>query len=401
MRVRIITSTSFPDGMAATSRIRCYAKALQKGQIDVNIVSTHGINIKKGKSVLYEGINDGVQYTLLLNKKIAGKIANYAWSSFKAFLLVIHTIINIKKYDVCLIYNSATWPNLFLASVLKMVGKKTVLEMNEYPYAPDGNKITRYVAIKKYLRCITFKLVFPLLDGIIVISDRLEKVALKYAPGAKILKVPILTEEIPVYETLQNYADKVYLFHAGSLNEKKDGIVNVFEAFGIAHQELIKKHGVESYFYITKDTTYAETLNKIEQVINKYNVNDFIVITGFLSDHELKKIEQGALALVLNKPSTFQNKYNFPTKLSSYLISGTPVIVAAENLELNKFLENGANALITKPDDYSNIAKQIVYCFENPEISKIISKNAYSTVVREFYYVNHIERLRSYFNSFS
>ena len=40
MRIRIATTRTFPEGMASTLRIKCYAKALHEEKVSVEIISS-------------------------------------------------------------------------------------------------------------------------------------------------------------------------------------------------------------------------------------------------------------------------------------------------------------------------------------------------------------------------
>lgn len=402
MRVRIITTTTYPDGMAATSRIRCYAKALQEEELQIEVVATNGLSPQPGKRFILKGEHENIPFTLLLNMaKFGNRWLNYAWSSIKTFLLVFHTIFTMHRFDVCIIYVSDAWPKVLLLPFLKIADKKIVLELNEYPYAAEGNKITRYTPVKRYLRWITFTFIFPMLDGVLAISERLEQTANHNTKKAYILSIPILTDKLRKIEKTDKKLkiSKPYLFHAGSLSEQKDGIVEVFEAFALAHQKLKEKHGCELTFYLTNNTTQPETWQKIETILEEYGVEEFVKVTGYLSEEELKEYESGALALILNKPSTFQNLYNFPTKLSSYLSSGSPVIVAANDLELNRFLKQGKNAFVVAPDNSTAMAEEVMECYEDPFKAKQIVEEGVKTVEQNFYYMRHSRRLADFIRS--
>ncbi len=381
LNVKIITKASFPDGMAATSRVKCYARALAEKGMNVSVLAPENSTDSPQKKGTYEGI----PYRILLQRKLSNKPLNYFWAFTKSFCLAIHTLFSCKKNDVFIIYISEAIPKLILVFFLKILGKKTLIELNEYPFATEGNKLTKINWVKKILRGITFYIVFPLSDGFLVISEPLGQVVRKYVNHPKILKIPVLTETLPVKQKKVT-AQETYLFHAGSLSEQKDGIVHVFKAYAQARKYLKEKHGVDMKFYLTNKKTQAATWQKIEKVIAQYQLKDSIVITGFLSNEALKKYEQSALALVVNKPSSFQNKYNFPTKLATYLSSGNPVIIGANDLELNHFLKHKENAYVTLPNKDKAMAKAIIECYENPEQARTISENAYQTAVNHFYY---------------
>jgi len=396
MRLRIVTTAK---GLAAHSRIECYAKALQSQGVHVEIVSAVESTKLKPQHFKTPGHATIVYKSLLKDKNFSHSILNYLWAIWVPYYLSLYTVLKPKPYDVCLLYISSVWPKIIILFLLKYVfRKKTILELNEYPFATQGSKLTRLPIVKGYLRQLTFKIVFPLSTGFIVISESLKNLVIKYRTRPKILKIPILVEDLPKPQkdktTIQD--NNLYLFHAGSLSVQKDGIVKVFEAFAQAHQILKNKHKVKLNFVITNKKTQAETWHKIDRILKTNKLENHLKITGFLSDEELKTYQENALALVVNKPESFQNQYNFPTKLSSYLISKRPVIVAARNLELNQFLKHRENAFVVKPDDVEEMAQAIVYTYENPESVNQITTNAVNVVQEHFYYKSQSQALKDF-----
>ncbi len=386
MRVRITTTAK---GLAAHSRIDCYAKALQCKGFAVEIISAFDMP-RLSSQQLKATDKQPIHYkSLLKDKTFSLSVLNHLWAIFVPYYLSLYTVFRPKPYEVCLLYMSSVWPKIIILFFLKYIfRKKTILELNEYPLATRGSKLTRIPAVKTYLRQLTFKVVFPLTSGFIVISESLKKVVKQKVSHPKILKTPILVEDLPnlVREKPKIKDNNLYLFHAGSLSVQKDGIIKVFEAFAQAHKILKDKYKVKLNFVITNKKTQPQTWHTIEEILKKYNLEDNLKITGFLSDEQLKDYQENALALLVNKPESFQNKYNFPTKLSSYLISGRPVIVAAKNLELNLFLKHHDNAFVVEPDDVDEMAQAIVYTYENPEMVNQITTNALKVVQEHFYF---------------
>lgn len=396
MRVRIVTGTSYPDGLAATSRIRCYAKALLEQGDEVEVVSPRNVQPLPGRKWLFTDEREGVRFRLINNREASrNRWVRYAWGYLAATpSLVLHTIATMRQSDVFFVYDSSAMSRFVLMLILRASGKKVVLEFNEYPYGTEGNKITRLPGVSKILGIFVLRAIFPLAHGIVVISKALEKVAATYSPKAKRLRIPILAERLPLRRNHQGVRQEdTYLFHAGTLSEQKDGILSVFEAFARAHHRLYHLYGIRLKFYLTNRSTLPQTWQRIETILARHALQDDVVITGFCEEEELERLIGGALALLINKPDHFQNRYNFPTKLGVYLASGRPVVFAGSGLEANHYLQHEENAIVVAPDDSEQMAEAVVRCYREPEFAEKIGKGGTETVERHFHYRQHGSRL--------
>ncbi|MDK9708686.1 MAG: glycosyltransferase [Desulforhopalus sp.] len=401
MKIRIVTLASFPEGLAATSRIRCYAKALQEQGDDVEVVSPKNIHLLPGRCWLFEGESEGIRFRLLCNREAKGGLwKRYLRAYMEPIVLSLYTIATMWQCDVFFIYANTAMSRFLMMLLLRVGGKKIVLELNEYPYATEGSRITRLPGVSYFLRAFVLHAVFPLANGFIVISQALEDVAKRYAPKTKKILVPILTEHLPSPSPKRKAGtEEVYLFHAGSLSEQKDGILAVFDAFSMAHQMLNEQYGIRLKFFLTNKVTQSSTWEGIVRILAKHGLHDAIVITGFCPERNLQGLMSGALAHIINKPKSFQNHYNFPTKLGSCLASGRPVIFAAEGLEANRYLVDGDNAFVVAPDDSEKMAKAVVRCYHERELGANIGKRGMETVEQHFHYGRHALRMNKFIRS--
>lgn len=402
MRVRIVTTASYPDGLAGTSRIRCYAKALLEQGDEVEVVSPRNVQPLPGRKWLFADEREGVRFRLISNREASrNRWGRYAWAYAAPVVLLLHTIATLRQSDVFFLYAGDTAATRFMMMLfLRAGGKKVILELNEYPYATEGSKITRLPGVRKVLTTFTLRAIFPLAHGAVVISKALEEVVAAYSPKAKSLRIPILAERLPLSLTGQGVQrENVYIFHAGSLSEQKDGILAVFEAFARAHHRLYDLYGIRLKFYLTNNITQPQTWQSIETILARHALQNDVVITGFCEEDELDRLVGSALALIINKPDHFQNRYNFPTKLGVYLASGRPVIFAGSGLEANHYLRHEVNAIVVPPDDSEQMAEAVVRCYCEPEFAEKIGKGGAETVEQHFYYRQYGSRLSEFLRS--
>lgn len=401
-KIFLATTGTYPDGMARTYRIHCYAKSVLEAGGEILVVSTKAQKKLAGKSFFFEGLKEGVPFKILWNKgKIKNNILSYFWAQLNSYVLVFYLIFNYRKFDTVWLYGMRILPRLILTFILKILDRKVVLELNEYPYSMEGNMLTRKIPwLNKLMAMLTWKLVIPRFNGITSISQNLSKKVYSINDRIPVIEVPILIDsKNNSYKSLNsNFKKEKYIFHAGSLNPTKDGIIKVFEAYCIAAKKL-RESDIDLKFYLTNKKTQKDIWKPIEQVLESNGLMDNLKITGYLSYDDLFNYLGGAECLVINKPKNLQNKYNFPTKLGDYLLSKTPVIIGAENIEVNKFIFHNENGIVTSPDDSQAMAEAIVKLCLNRELAKQIGQRGFDTAIKHFSYSKYGETLISFFSN--
>ena len=402
MRVRIATLGSYPDGMASTYRIHCYAKALQLEGVHVEVISAESEIKLDGRSLSYGGNRDGIEFKILWNKGgLQTFFFKYLWSELKAYIFALYNLFTFSKYDVLFLYDCPSIPALLLIRFCKLLNKKVVLELNEYPYSTAGSRVTRIKRVNQFLKWVTLKFVLPSTDGIVCISEALAGLVHENAPKTLVLKVPILIgdqketiKEFKLVDNLLSRNDK-YIFHAGSLSEEKDGIVKMVAAFAKAANSL-KIKGLKLNLLLTNKKTQKDVWNNITAILKNNNLSDHLIITGFLSEGELNYCLQNASVLMINKPISKQNKYNFPTKVGDYLNSKTPVVIAAKGLELNNYITNGKEAIVVSPDDINEMARNIFNLLLDSNENKRIGMKGQGCAQKNFHYSAHSKNITQF-----
>jgi len=252
----------------------------------------------------------------------------------------------------------------FLVSVLlrccRSRGIRYVSELCEYPYEagtslPLSDRLARRFVLRR---------LFPRFDGVIAISEYLATFARKYcSPSCKVVKVPILVD-FDAYSLRDLSAREAvpYIFHCGTLYDKKDGFSGMLEAFGRA----VKERGVNARFVSTGSVEEAQNPQRLLAIIKKYAIEERVSFVGYVSREEIGRLLSGASLVVINKPDNLQNRSNFSTKLGEYLAAGKTVIHTRVGEALN-YLRDHENALLVPCGDVSALAASIVFCLNHPD----------------------------------
>lgn len=393
MKVYILTREPIPIGMAATNRIIHYAKALISNGVECEIIVTRRTEVYGNvRNRSAKGIIDNmIPFRYITNKtERSSKFINRRIHDFIDDWIVPFWIKrNVKRND-CIIYFNPTYKCArAITRKCKNNGISIVRELCEFPYGTRNDSLKNRIMLKSYE-----KLVMPHFDGFIAISQALEEYAHQIsAKDAKIIRVPILIDK-EQYNAIIAYAhNKPYIFHAGTMYERKDAIVSTMKAFAIANKEL---NGSVDFILAGPESPHRAELHAI---IEEYGLHDNVHFIGRIEHSDVLKYQKGAWLSILNKHDNIQNRCGFSTKLGDVLLAGTPVITTPVG-EANNFIIDGQSALIAKSSSPKDIAEQIIRAFRSPELLAEISKNCEVVAKNNFDYRIQGARLKEYFESF-
>ena len=395
MKVYIITKAPFPNGMAATNRIKCYARAIHEGGVECEVLIYGGSEIKEMvvRNTEQDGNYCGFRFHYIggspvLSKNRPIRLLTQAKRLFQTELYLRKTL---RKGDVLFLFMGGNVETMLrFMAIARQKGAYCVRDLCELPY---GTGVETENAIR--LRKVTIEKQFPKLDGIISISDALMNLARTYTlPECKHIKVPILVEfEQYAVANRSDEEDIPYIFHAGTLYQQKDGVLGMIEAYGMARQRLKKpiKYILTNYI---EDSPHSM---EIHELIKKYNLQDAIEFVGFLYRDQIKEYLSKASLVISNRPKSKQDYYGFSTKVGEYLASGTPLITTNWGEAFN-WLKDGESAYIIEPENTEALANAIVRVFENPDEARRIGETGRTVCQKCFGYQNWSKPLIEFMN---
>lgn len=383
MKVYLLYNGSYPGGMAMSNRLHLYCKSMISSGLDVEVIVPS--KSKNSKKMCF----DGVSYSNIRNPVFIKTVFLRQLNVFFAAFYYAFLCNGFSKKCNILYISGFSWFVASLAIIGAHIGGlKIILEVNENPYAPEGGRLDT-VFIRKIRRYFMLNLPYRLADGFVVISGELAKLVNRYKNrNAQIGKIPILVDEEKESKEKLVRPDIPFILHTGSMSETKDGIISVFEGYAKAYTQL----GGSLQFVLTQDQMLPNLSKKLDKIIKKYKLEKSITFTGFLPKEDLKKLQRTCTTAILNKPSNWQNDYNFSTKLGEYLMSGIPVIASATG-EMKFYLSDFETAFLIPPNDSESIAEKIIFIVKHPEIAKKVGEAGRQLALKEFYYLNHSKEL--------
>ena len=395
MKVYILTREPIPNGMAATNRIKCYARAIYDGGIDCEVIvcGCTEIDPNRIKNTEAVGTFDGVPFryiggsTIDTRPKFIRLLGQYI--RMKMTERYLHK--SLKKGDILFLYMAGKVGRMLsFINVAKSKGAFCVRDLCELPYG-TGSETEFAVRMRQY----TFEKLFPKLDGVISISDALLNYAKTYTlPSCKHIKVPIMVEYEYYYIDKQPQLNGTpYIFHAGTLSQQKDGILGMIEAFGIAKQRL----AFPIKYVLTSKVNASSHPEELKQLINKYQLEDSLEFVGYLNRNQIKEFLAHASLVISNRTKSQQDFYGFSTKVGEYLASGTTLLMTNWGEAVN-WLKDGESAYITEPEDTGALADAIVHIFTHPEESRKIGLAGQEVCRQYFDYRNWSKPLVGFMN---
>jgi glycosyltransferase involved in cell wall biosynthesis len=388
MKITILLNQPYPYGMALTNRIHLYAKRFHDRGHDVEIVIPKQTESHRTAPRNFQktGEYEGVSFVYPLSPLRSESFITRRFNDVLTFFMSLNYILKTKRdSDVFLLVGSGLHLILSYKIFCSIFKIKYIFERSEFPFVFTHRKDI----VTRLYQKIYVKYIFRLFDGIIVISQSLlDYFRERVSDKTKLIIVPILTN-ISVFEPTKNNSGEIV--YAGTLNQAKDGIMDLLQAYLLFSKKMAGKKLV-----LMGDINMADEKSRIEAFIKENNLSENIEVTGYVSRPEMIKRMTNAAVLVLAKPSSVQADHCFPTKLAEYLSTGKPVLTT-DTGSISQYLTNGKDSFLIEPDDPAVLADSFYNIFSNYDAAEIIGGNGRKVAQDQFEYTTQGDRIISFF----
>lgn len=396
MKVYIITSIGFPNGFASGNRIKCYAKALLSAGTDCEVIicrrtERYGV---PPQNTVGAGDHEGIPFKYIGGTPLRGSnvlIRRFNdWADKCRLDKFLRSVL--KEGDIVLSYIGFDVEYcIHLCKLVQKCGAKYVLELCEFPYGT--RKETSY-AIRK--RRIEEKKLLPIVNGIIPISDSLKEYASQFVGrGCKFHKVPILVDykkyDLP---DRSSETEIPYIFHSGKLQDQKDGILGMFEAYG----KLLRDNDIPLRFITTGNLQSSSERMQIEEIVERYQLKDKLIFVGDLSQEQIQDYLSKAMMVLSYRHDNRQIKYGFSTKLGEYMAAGKPIIITKVGEPMN-WLRDGKDCIMIDADDEEALINNILRLYADADLRRYLGENARITCKISFDYVTVAQQLKEFLST--
>lgn len=364
----------FCDLSAGANRSLGLLKELNQQGCNVTVLITGGyyrhdeyVRFKK------EGTRGGIEYIYLSQKKKITiwdrRISEYLTDKFQWIALGR----KFKKYLKNTNQNKVIWigDNILNFKILKNITKnpniKYFMELNEYPdihLYTNSNKYIWQDWIANKSKKILLNNIIPQLDGLALMTNNL----INYykdmvSNNIRLLHLPMTVDlerfDLKIkHQTLKGLT-KPYIAFIGSMNNKKDGVNILIEAFANV-AKYYKDINLCIYGYWTYDTTDHQ------KRIKELDLENRIVYSKPINSNQIIRLIMNAEILVLPRPASYQAEGGFPTKLGEYLATTNPV-VATRVGEIPEYLHDKESVFFCNPDSIDSLTTSLKCVLDNKE----------------------------------
>jgi len=380
MNIQVILDDLYPNGMACAVRIHLYAKGFVQSGHNAFILIPRPYEKygKVPKNPHHYGFVDKIEfkYSALTTVRSKYFLIRQIVDIFSLINAAFITFKKRKETDVILIVSSNIIQILLFKLMALLINKVIIQEKSEYPLIFRKRKLLDSIYQKLYI-----KYIYKLFDGMIVISKSLEDYFItRISHSAKILHVPIIVDYHIFTQARKSAKMSSEIIYAGILNQSKDGILDILNAFCRLNQ--IHKDKV---LVLMGDIEASECKQQIHDVILKNQIEGNINITGYLPRSEMVERLKNADVLILAKPAGLQSEHSFPTKVGEYLATGKPVVLTKVGC-INQYLTDGINAFIAEPGNIESLTSKLLEVFTDYKRAFEIGQRGQQVAKEEFDY---------------
>jgi glycosyltransferase involved in cell wall biosynthesis len=371
--IYIFTSEPFPHGMASTNRIISFAHGFQYHNENVKVVCMRRTDYQDSQfNHEIKGIYRNIPFQYLSNSTVKSNsyLIRRLEVALMNFRLLIFSLFYVESHSLILYYAAVNTPALILRMASRLKRSSFIKEESEHPsvYAKSNNSLSAWV----------FSLLhYDLFDGLLLMTNPL----IEYFRNEMHYEKPILHVPMSVdldRFQLANVPKKWHIVYCGELNDEKDGVGILIEAF----TRISVDYPAYKLILIGSAQSKAK-LEQYQQMVKDFGITDRVLFLGKKSNDEMPVYLLEASVLVLPRPASVQAQHGFPTKLGEYLATGNPVIVTSVG-EIPKYLKDGVNAYIAEPGSVESLVAKFKELLEN-QISAIqIGKNGKETALKYF-----------------
>lgn len=391
---------------AANNRLLGLLRGLIGKSVEVEILILQGYKSEREKKDFStSGTRDGIQY-YYISKRNNISIWQKRFSEYIYYfiepLFVNRKIEGYLKHEsrdsIIWLQNNALCYRL-VKPKSKIYEHKLFVEMNEYPDVHKGNNSTKYIWQRIYSDRKTlyfYKNVINRLNGFALMTEALITYFKdKLSKETKVLHLP-MTVEINRFDLTKSYnqikdINSPYIGFVGSMNDAKDGVNILIEAFALISKDF-PTYKLALFGFWAYDST--KHLNRIQEL----GLQNRIIYSKPIDSNSVVDLIMNAVVLVLPRPDSYQARGGFPTKLGEYLASSKPVIVTPVG-EIPNYLFDNVNAFIAEQGSISSLGEKLRIVLSDLTKANEVGRNGRIVAEKQFSVDVHADKLYQFLQS--
>ena len=308
---------------------------------------------------------------------------------------IIITVYHLLKYPFVLIFKNPKithihttdyfqfWENYLHIIISKILNKKIILHIHSTNFSKfyeHSGKLSKYL----------IQNAFSMSNVLILLSDNQKKFFEKIIQNDKIHVLPnfvdkdlynIVLDDNKLNYNNENTIDVVFI---GGEESKRKGIYDVIKSIPI----VIDKITNVRFIFIGRCNT-----EKVLDIIDKENLNDYVEFTGYLEEKEKRKTLLSSDIFIL--PSYAEG---LPIAILEAMSSGL-AIISTNVGSIPETIEDGVNGFLITPGDYEELARKIIFLSKNTKKLKEIRLNNIDLIEKEYDAKIIIQKLNDIYNN--
>lgn len=359
--VFLVRSFGFPEGMAATNRVRLLGRMLLLRGGRARVICTRVSELPgEARNVGTSGCVDGISYFYAPGSTIrSDSFILRRWREARGFLVTLVSLWRQRAAGdldcVILADGGSQLPGLsifLLVRWLRLLGVSVVSQLNDLP--PTRGMLPAVVSRQLSL--------LSGVDGTVAISGWLARWALDEARRigrpVDIIQIPILVDvtEQEVEPRARQSRDFVYAASTEYVHDL---------AFVLESMRHVWHRFPDATLTVTgmRPARVAELAAQlgVEEGIAEGRLRP----AGYLERQALLAEYQRASALLIPLHVDLKSRARFPSKIGEYLASGRPVITSRVG-EVERYLDDGETAYLAVPGDVESFAGNMAAVFDDP-----------------------------------
>lgn len=373
LNVIFMGNYSYPQGMAATKRIRHFAEYLVARQINTKVMilrisgSRNTGSDTKGicNNVYYESIGNNID----INKNLL-RLFYDSLLYFKKGVFILYRWKSGGTKNILYCYNGLSIENALFVIAAKLFGYYIVFDIVE-DHVLTQEKLHFLAKLKLYSVSFFEKHINKFANAIIVISYHLKEKFDKNSQNSIPIKLIPISAVCFDSTAVKMPGNPIKIVYTGSF-ARKDGVDLLLEAYG-----YLRKVNKDCILLLAGK---SDNLSKIQDLVAG---KEGVSYLGYLDDRHFYELINDADILCATRTGSAYANAGFPFKLGEYLATGNPVI-ASNVSDVSFYLQHMQDAIIVEPDNVFEIQKALEFCINNPAKAKSIGENGRLKCIKYF-----------------
>jgi glycosyltransferase involved in cell wall biosynthesis len=386
-------SVGFPNGMAASQRVKLLARSLVEREMDVTVLCTQ---VSERPPLIEntetKGTYCGIHYEYTTGATTRSRyFLVRRWRELRGILVAILRLIELKYrknatgvfyYGNILVNMPSQWIFFMAVRLLKL---PLMVDVCERPWT------------MKQEGTLKGKGISPLwgAQGIVVISNFLNNWAIqekaRTKSNMKILEVPILVDINEQHPENYLQGNPTVLFAGSPFYDQTIQFILDAMAF-------VWKKYPECTLVITGFQIGEPASEMVIKKIKEQSLTGRVELAGYLPRNELLNKYAQASALLIPLFDDIRSRARFPTKIGEYLASNRPIVTNSVG-EAARYFVDGKNAYMCAPGDAILYGKKIIEVLENHDEATRVGIAGRKLAEENFHYLIHSQRFANFVDS--